>query len=215
MNRENIEKEVREKWFEKHTAEFEKLNDRISILDWINPNSSCYYCRYVFDGSRLYVSGDIGEAVFRFTEKATLEGISKYDLYYFHSKLSAFCENKYSFDSDTAIETIKEHIEYARENMDYEEDDDGKEIEANNDRNEEINNYIQALKELIIESKTCNNKGSWDYEVEQKYDDLRDYDCDVSEWIYTAGDVIPNRIVGYLIGLKMALEQLKEKEVTA
>lgn len=215
MKREDIEKQIKEDWFKEHIAEFEKLNDRISILDWSKPNSSFYYCRYVFDGSRLYVSGDIGEAVFRFTEKATLEGVSKYDLYYFHSKLSAFCGDKYSFDSDTAIETIKEYIEYARENLDYEEDDDGEEIEANTDRNEEINNYIQALKELMIESKTCHNKDSWDYEVNQKYDDLSDYDCDVSEWIFKAGNVIPNRIQGYLIGLQMALEQLNAKEVTA
>jgi hypothetical protein len=34
MKKEEIEKEIRENWFKEHVAEFEKLNDRISILNW-------------------------------------------------------------------------------------------------------------------------------------------------------------------------------------
>lgn len=206
MRKNNIEKTIREDWFKEHKAELTQQGD-LQVLEWYKPNTSFYYCRYVFDGSRLYVSGDMGEAVFRFTEKATLEKISKYDLHYFHGKLSAFCEEKYSFDSDRAIERIKEEIEQAEENRDI--DDDGK--EEISDRNKEINGYICTLTELIVSSKECSYKDAWDYEVNQQYDYLTDYDTDVAEWIFKAGDVIPSRIHGYLIGLLMALEQLKKQ----
>ncbi len=32
---------------------------------------------------------------------------------------------------------------------------------------------------------------------------------------FKAGDVIPNRVYGYLIGIKMAAEQLNKKEVSS
>ena len=219
MKRDRIEKEIREDWFKDHVAEFEKLNDRVSTLDWGKPGSSFYYCRYVFDGSKLYISGDIGEAIFRLTEKASIESITGYDIQYFHGKLASFCEDKYSFDSDTAIARIKEEIESIKEDMDYDTDydDNDNEVEtlADTDRNRKISNHISALNDLIEESHCCHSKGHWEYEVNQKYYDLTDYDPDVAEWIFSAGDVIPSRVHGYLIGLKMAYEQLKKKEVVS
>jgi hypothetical protein len=207
VERESIEKELREDWFKDHVAEFEKLNDRVATLDWYKPNTCCYYTRYVFDGCKLYVSGDIGEAVFCLTEKADIKSIINYDVHYFHGKLSAFDDDKYSFDSATAIARINEQIEYCKENKDY--NDEGEELGT--DHNNEINDYIETLEELIDVSTNCCNRNNWKYEVEQVYDRLTDYDSDVYEWIFDAGNVIPRSIQAYLIGLKMAYEQLKEK----
>ncbi len=113
-----LKQKIKKEWFKNHVAEFEKLNNRVSILTWSSPNSSFYYIRYIFDGSRLYVSGDTGEAVFCLTEKADINSIKDYDIQYFHGKMTAFCEDEYSFDSDTAIERIKQEIEEAKEDMD-------------------------------------------------------------------------------------------------
>lgn len=206
MNRENLEKEIREDWFKDHVAEFTKLNDRVTTLSWGNPGSSCYYIRYVFDGCKLYISGDAGEAVFSLTEKSDLESMQRYDVHYLHGKLSAFCEDKYSFDSVTAIARIKEAIAEATEEME-ELDDSRSDIERKN----EITEYVAVLYDLINESDSCFNVGAWKYEVNKKYDDLTDYDSDVAEWIFNAGNVIPSRVQGYLIGLKMAYEQLNSK----
>lgn len=207
MNYKKTEKEIKE-WFENHIATFIKYDDRVSALSWGQTGSSSYYTRFVFDGSRMYVTGDIGDAVFCFTEKASIKSIISYGIGYFHGKLSALDEDKYSFDSDEAIARIKEEIEELRENL--EPNDDG-EVD-NEGRNAEINNHIDMLNNLIIESRNCTCKSNWDYEVNQVYDDLTEYDCDAAEWIFSAGDVIPYRVQGYLVGLQMAAEQLKEKE---
>lgn len=206
MNKNNIEKQIREDWFKGHTAVLEKLNDGVSILSWGKPNSIFYYIRYIFDGCKLYISGDVGEAIFSLTEKASLESIASYNVGYFHGKLSAFSEDKYSFDSDTAIARLKEEIEYANGDK---ESSPGEE----NEHDEEINEYISLLYKLINASRECSSKSSWGYEVQQKYDALTDYDPDVAEWIFRAGDVIPSRVEGYLIGLKMAYEQIKSQYV--
>ncbi|WP_027633418.1 hypothetical protein [Clostridium hydrogeniformans] len=206
MNRCKIEQEIKERWFKNHVAQFERLNDRVSTLTWRAPNSSFYYVRYIFDGSKLYVSGDMGEAVFCLTEKTDINTIKDYNIHYFHSKMTAFCGGKYSFDSDEAIERLKEEIEEANENRDIDEDGVQEETEKNN----HINSYISVINMLIKESKSCINKSGWEYEISQVYDELTDYDPDCSEWIFKAGDVIPNRVYGYLIGIKMSFEQLKE-----
>ncbi|WP_326513731.1 hypothetical protein [Clostridium intestinale] len=203
-----FENEIKEEWFNGHIAELTKHGD-LEVLEWYKPNSSIYYCRYVFDGSKLYISGDIGEAIFKFTEKASIENISTYGVNYFHSKLSAFEDNKYSFDKNVAIEALNREIKEAYENMDH--DDIEVKSHADNPRNEAILNYIETLNELIEESQSCYTKDNWDYEVHLRYDDLTDYNPDISEWIFEVGDVIPHRVQGYLVGLKMAFEQLNRK----
>lgn len=219
MKRGNMEKEIRESWFKEHIAKFEKLSDRISVLEWCKPRSSFYYCRYVLDGSRLYITGDIGDAVFRFTEIISLEKFSEYSIDYFYRKLTSFEDDKCSFDSNIAIARMKEEIKYIKENMDYDtdydEDDNEIEVLADTSGNKERNKYINILKELMEESESCFNKKSWDYEINQRYDVLSDYDSDIAEWIYSAGDAIPHRVYGYLIGLKMAYDQLKKQEIVS
>ena len=74
-------------YFENHKAKLEK-GEKITILNWRNKNGgSFYYIRYVLDGNYLYITGDIGCAIFKFSEKADLETIAKYyDFDYFKSK---------------------------------------------------------------------------------------------------------------------------------
>lgn len=194
-----IDKEIKNNWFVNHIAKYEKLNERVSTLTWSNPNSSMYCIRYIFDGSTIYVSGDIGEAVFSLTERADIKSISKYGLHYFHSKLSAYSNDKYSFNTEQAITRLKEEIKEADD--DYEED-----VE----KIKSVETYINGLRFLLNEVEGCSNKSNWDYEVYQIYDDLTDYDTDVAEWIFNIGDCIPNAVKGYLMGIQMACEQLKE-----
>ncbi len=80
---EEIQKEIREEWFKDHKATLETHGD-ITVLDWKRPGSNFYYCRYVFDGHRVYISGDIGEAVFLLTWKAGIDAFNKISVHYFH-----------------------------------------------------------------------------------------------------------------------------------
>lgn len=208
MKREDLLKEIREEWFKNHKPTIEKLNDNLSILTWEDPNSSSYYTKFVLDGSNIYISGDMGEAVFCLTEKAKLENIKDYDIRYFHSKLTAFSDDKYSFSEEKAINRIKEEIKDAKENIEYDEF----EKVVDNDYNSSIAKYIKSLRELIKNAEECSYKSHWDYFVNEAYDQLTDYSPDVAEWIYTAGNIIPNRVEGFLLALKMAYEIMEETE---
>lgn len=204
MDYKKTEKEIKE-WFENHVATFTKYDGRVSALDWRQIDSSSYCTRFVFDGSKMYVTGDIGDAVFCFTEKSSLKSITSYGISYFHGKLSALDEDKYSFDSDEAIVRIRGEIKNIQEDECFDLED-----EKDRERKETLDNHIRILRRLIVATENCTCKSHWSYEVNQVYDDLCDYDCDIAEWIFSAGDVIPYRVQGYLIGLKMAYEQLNK-----
>ena len=115
----DIEQKIKESWFTDHVADYKKINDRISILDWGNPGTVVYRVRYVFDGNRLYISGDLGEAVFRLTWKGNPKSFKDINIHYFHEKLSAYGAPKYDFDSELAIKELKETIEdYKNDGLD-------------------------------------------------------------------------------------------------
>jgi hypothetical protein len=192
MNYKKMVQEINKDWFENHVAEFEKLNDRVSILNWGKPGSCFYYTRYVFDGCKLYISGDVGEAVFCLTEKASIESIKDYSVDYFHGKLAAFGESEYDFDDKEAIKRLKE---------------ERKETTSKE--------YKKILTYLIDEVESCCNVDNWRYVTDQNWNDISEYDPDANEWIYEVGNVVPLRVQGYLIGIKMAYEQLNNKAVDA
>lgn len=77
---------IREEWFENHKAKITKLSDRITVVDWRRENSSFYSVRYVFDGNMLYISGDIGEAVYWLTWHGTPESFKGVHFSYFNEK---------------------------------------------------------------------------------------------------------------------------------
>lgn len=97
MDREQEAKIIREEWFDKHIATLTQ-HGSLQVLDWREPGTNCYYCRYVFDGYRMYVSGDIGEAVFNLTWKADVHSFDKVHLEYFHGKIAALQYNPVKFD---------------------------------------------------------------------------------------------------------------------
>ena len=46
--------------------------------------------------------------------------------------------------------------------------------------------------------------------MQKKTDEIEKYDRDYWEWWYGIGREVPARILGYIVGLQMASEQLKE-----
>ncbi|WP_410745825.1 hypothetical protein, partial [Clostridium neonatale] len=67
MNKEDeVKKYIRENWFKDHKAVLTKHGD-LEVLDWRRPGTCCYAVRYVFDGCHMYITGDIGEALFNLT----------------------------------------------------------------------------------------------------------------------------------------------------
>ena len=181
-------------WFRDHIAELTKLNDRVSILEWHKLGTVCYHVRYVFDGSKLYISGDLGEAVFCLTWKASIHSFDDINIHYFETKLGAYSGDRRNYNEDIAVDRLKEW----RNELDESETDYNKD----------------EMNELIYFAKSCGSKDEWAYEyVNGRFNNfISKLDTDYWEWIYDIGDEIPARVKSYLIGLKMASEQLKAKE---
>jgi hypothetical protein len=186
----DIDQEIREVWFKNHQAKLTQHGD-LQVLEWKEQGTSMYYCRYVFDGNKMYISGDIGEAIFWLTWKASVHSFDDINLGYFESKLAAYSEDRRDFNGRKALERIKEW----KSQLDEEEEEyDTGEMDG-----------------LIASVESCSSKNEWAHEyVNGVYHDfISDIDQDYWEWIYDIGDEIPARIRGYLTGLKMASEQLK------
>ncbi len=176
--------EIKENWFKNHKAVFTKLG-KITILDWRQPDTIIFYTRYVFDGANMYVSGDLGTAVFRFTEEAIPERIARYNLSYFCEKLRAFCDSKEDFSRVKANQYLNERIrEYEDEEIEYDKDAFGE------------------LRTIINDSETYE---TFHYSL-AKIDHYR-LGSDAWEWIGSIGATTPMRIMAYLIGIQMAVSQ--------
>jgi len=85
-------KEIRESWFKNHEVkitEFE-LDGWNAIIDWRNPNDCYFAVRYIIIlGGILYVSGDIGEAVYKWYNPISLPSLATFNLDYFSEKCTA------------------------------------------------------------------------------------------------------------------------------
>ena len=176
------------KAFAGHKAELKNL-DGIQILNWQKPGTGWYRIRYVFDreGGRIYISGDLGEAVVQPTWPATFEtthntlcgGTYVVNEGYFLEKVRA-TSDKYEYDRDEAEKMVKERCEGIEEEED-------------------------AL-ERVMES--FDNRWGLAHPSDLACQILGDYDEDYWEWISRAGQSIDGRIYLWLVGLKMAWEML-------
>lgn len=187
------DKEIKENWFYEHVADLKYYGD-IKTLRWGKPNHWMYRCNYVFQGRNMYVSGDIGEAVFCFTELADVNKIADYSLSYFESKLRAFCEPEKEFDSEKAIKRLRAWLKELKEcGTEWDHD--------------EMRRFFEEVK------KECTSKKNFEFIINNHYDMISELDQDFWEWLPGCGDETPMRIRAYLIGLKMAAEQLKGKVI--
>lgn len=180
--------------FKNHVAKFTQINEHTQELEWGNPNSSAYYIRYVFNGNRVFVCGDVGDAVYSLTERADIKKIAKgYELSYFTGKLTASENGKYSFDSNTAIERLTEEKE------------NDKEDSENGKLSKELNEAYREIFKLARESSTIDE---WHLGLRENEDYALEIDQDWWEWMSNAGNELRQSIVMFWFGIKMAAQQL-------
>lgn len=191
-----LDQRIREIWFKDHIAKYTKINGRISILDWGKPGTIYYYVRYVFDGYWLYISGDLDEAVFEFSSKINHpSNFTDTGLGYFHSKLSAFHGPKWDFDGEKAAKRLFEEYKELR-----------RECGVSKEK-------LEFFRKMIGLANSCLDVNEWAQEFNAwYYNELSEVDQDCWEWIYNIGNDYPSRTRAYLIGLKMAAEQLGDDE---
>ncbi|MFW6026973.1 MAG: helix-turn-helix domain-containing protein [Candidatus Woesearchaeota archaeon] len=197
MSNIKLEEKIKRDWFENHVAEFEKLNDDIKVLKWYEPGTSMYSIRYIFDGNKLYISGDLDSAVFEFTMPISHPSVfNKTNIGSFHKNMAAFHSDcKWVFNSELAVKELTERM---------------------NDENNEWSEEAKELFEIIITAAVMSDSvKDWieiiNYDF---YDSITEkIDQDAWEWIYEIGNDYPPRVIGYLVGLKMAAKQLSKEKI--
>ncbi|WP_336763465.1 hypothetical protein [Paenibacillus sp. USHLN196] len=194
---EKVIEEIKTQWFENHKAT-KYTYDNVTIIDWREPGSSFYSVRYIFSGYRLYISGDIGDAIFDLTWKATPESFRNINLGYLMGKLSCCSRDRWDFNEEKAQRELEEW----RDERLYDAEDDSK--------------FTNAMNELCedIESAICEGSSSsyfkhliWSvYErANGNYFDSEDF-----QMIQDFGKELPRVFYAYLLGIQMATKQLEE-----
>jgi hypothetical protein len=198
--REQKETEIKTRWFPEHVAHVTEY-DGITILDWKKAGTYMYSVRYVFSGHMLFISGDIGDAVFSLTWNGTVESFQDVDISYLLGKLTCSSRTRWDFDDQKAK---RELDEWYAERLDDADDEDS-------DYVKEVREIYEAVESAIFESSSVDYFSHAVFrvyhEVSTQYVDSEDFSM-ISDF----GKSLPHVFHAYLLGIKMAHEQLKEDE---
>lgn len=199
-----IEKEIREHWFENHKATIHRY-DNVTILDWKVPGSIFYSVRYIFSGHHLYISGDIGDAIFDLTWKSTPESFEDIHLGYLMGKLSCCSRSRWNFNEELAYREVNEW--YKEHLLDFEDENEDS-LDEEVPRLNVLNKIKEGLDSAVCESSTTEHFDHyvWNlyHDISQDYFDSEDFDT-----FADFGREMPSVFYAYLLGIKMANEQLK------
>ena len=206
-----------ERHFKDHVAIHKAIADcKISILDWREPNSPHYAMRVVFDnerGSRVYISGDLGEAVIYPTCPATLdnfvncftmrtkEGFIDLREGYFLEKVKT-SSDRYCWSREDFVEDFIARVER------YQVDGEFHGLDIYEFLEDHVG-YNGGVFEPFYEGGI-----EIDSDTGIKIDEdvkcvLTEADCDYWEWFYDCGKRINPRIILWLVGVRLAWEQLR------
>lgn len=184
-------KVCREQWFKEHRAMRVVHNNAelhnegaCSVINWQNPKSWNYGCRFIIHRRWLCVVGDIGEATFEWSEDLTLEFLGSLDFGYFHSKCRASDSGR-KFEQWNPREAWK-----ALKQLEQEYKQDG-----------------------IIKYTSQIGKGSGkdEYEFIAREFYNKTGEAELASMIASGGNVPSVHCIGMFVGLQMAIAQLKEK----
>lgn len=178
--------------FEGHEAKYACLRHQNSTpverLVWGKPGSSVYRQNYICNDNFLYVSGDMGDAVYQWSQVVTLRWISGLSLDYFASKCQGSEDGRgyRRWDSDKARDYLDWLIQ-----MRHEEYEDG-----------------EAFEKKVRESGAYDNistQQEWHFWMQDG--GYKTFGDDYYEYV-DIGEVISLRCQSHLLGLKKAIEML-------
>jgi hypothetical protein len=185
--------EIRNNWFPDHQATLVG-SEGMQVLHWKQPGTSFYYAKYIMSGSDLIVTGDIGEAVFSLTCKATLENITDFHLSYLMGKLVAHSGSRWSYNEQKALDELTEWYEDWRD-----EEEDVRLIQ-----------FHDELRTAAMEWSMSEHFRQDVYNIWQNTD-CHYIDGEEADMIADFGQEMPMRFIAYFEGLKMAYDQLKNR----
>lgn len=184
---EQMERDVRTHWFPEHKATRHELRANLIVdvhemqmIDWRKPSTGIFAVRYVIDRNILHVTGDIGHAIFRWSEGVSFDWLADCGLSYFAEKCEASVHGRrfQRWDSDVAATEINR-------------------IAKDMEQEGEENPLSGIPYECEIDCR------SW---LDRHWSDLR-MDAERASSIMRAGMVLDPHCIGMWVGLKMIKEQ--------
>jgi hypothetical protein len=195
---EQMEVNIKKNWFPKHVATVTEY-EKVTILDWREPGTNMYSVRYIFASNKLFISGDIGEAIFDLTWYATIQSFKDVDIGYLMGKLACSSRKEYDFVDQKARQELNEWRDERLEDM-----------ENDVDYRKEINDTHEEVESAISESSDTDYFSHAVFrvyhEVSTQYIDSEDFSM-ISDFGKQLNSVFP----AYLLGIKMAIEQLESR----
>lgn len=187
-------RECREHWFKDHVAQCQATGDigglkweNALVLRWQNPKSWNYGCRFIIHRQWLMAVGDIGEAVYQWSDDISLGFLASLDFGYFHGKCQASEVGKNYSDWDVAVGETNRLARLA----DLQGDEPHKHRDAE----------MELLKGFSKADKADCQKAAQEY-----YDETGDGEC--AGAIGELGEVPSGRSIGHFVGIQMAIAQL-------
>ena len=183
--------------FKDHVAELTEVNGT-QIVFWHKPGTVIYSMNVIYSKNFIYISGDLGDAVFKTTWITNYKNCGNNDFYYLLGKLSCTNRGEKIWLSD---ECIKDIDEWHKETIEYAIDD------------EAPKEYLVRLKEFAEELKYYTDD-KYEYMSNLQNSNLDDFDEPTESYLWGAGERINDIMYYYWVALRMIAEYLnKEKEV--
>ena len=193
--------------FSKHEATYTIGISGIDVLDFRRPDSSIYAVRMVFDhqrGDRVYISGDLGEAVVYPTCRATLQDMAEcftmrndngkisVNYGYFLEKVRA-TSDRYEWDVDKFWNDFKA------------------EIEARGLESEETDEFIRDNSDSVFGEVDVDPVSGVSI-TSLGLDALAEIDPDYKAWVFDCGRRLSPRVILWLVALRLAYEAVENME---
>lgn len=181
-----ILQEIRTKWFPEHKATLSE-GTSVTELVWAKPGTGVFKIIYLLREGTLYVSGDAGEAIYRWSSPIGLGTFEQMNLDYFAGKVCA-SETGRDYYEFRASDITKYLLEYI---ADHEKDGED----------------MDALKEEIQDGLDGSEQ-----EMHARLMDMNSMDWELRSSAFEAGKTIHARCAAHLIGLQMAFAQLNQTQ---
>lgn len=192
-------KQIRTEWFKNHKIKRTEGQEGFQQFIFGEEGSSFYQVKYVLSGANIFISGDLGDAVYKLSEPATLENIKTCNLSHFTSKLTGHSRERWNFDNDLAKKQIEEYfVEW-----------------CDIDNIDELGLKDKTLYDQLI--KSTDEWSMWRHfqgDVFTIYQNtsVQWFDSERAEVISECGQTLPLIFIAYWLGLQMIIEQ-QELEV--
>lgn len=196
---EQVEREIREKWFENHCIKSIEGEEGFQRVSWGEKGTGMYQVDYVLSNNMVFVTGDLGDAAYSLTCQATLENIKDFNLSYFTRKLSAHERGRWDFDNTLAQEQIEEYIF------------DWCDVDHVDQLSEDDN---ELYEELLCATSDWDSYDHFQMAVFSIYDNTSVdwFDGESASSISDCGQRLNRSFIAYWVGLQMVIEQLESQK---